>query len=85
MHSQVISGQGTVAVELLEQAKDWQAAGSGADPLDAVIVPVGGGGLCSGIATAVKGRRAVLRLVRMLILIPLYGSRSLPQLQGVRC
>jgi len=41
----VISGQGTVALEILEQATD----------LDAVIVPVGGGGLISGVAAAVKG------------------------------
>ncbi|WP_345974093.1 threonine ammonia-lyase [Sulfurimonas sp. HSL3-7] len=42
---EVIAGQGTVALEILEAASD----------LDAVIVPVGGGGLISGIAAAVKG------------------------------
>ena len=42
----VIAGQGTAALELLEQA----------GPLDAVIAPVGGGGLLSGTALAVKGR-----------------------------
>jgi threonine dehydratase len=41
----VMSGQGTVALELLEQA---------GQPLDAVLVPVGGGGLLSGVAMAVK-------------------------------
>lgn len=40
-----MSGQGTVALELLEQA---------GHPLDAVVVPIGGGGLCSGVAMAVK-------------------------------
>lgn len=40
----VIAGQGTIGLELLEQAKD----------LDAVVVPVGGGGLISGIAFAIK-------------------------------
>lgn len=40
----VIAGQATVAVELLEQVQD----------LDAVVVPVGGGGLLSGVALAVK-------------------------------
>ena len=41
----VIAGQGTVALELIEQA--W--------PLDMVIAPVGGGGLASGTCLAVKG------------------------------
>ena len=40
----VIAGQGTIGPELLEQISD----------LDAVIVPVGGGGLISGIAYTVK-------------------------------
>ncbi len=39
----VIAGQGTVALEMLEQAT-----------LDAIIVPVGGGGLLSGIALTTK-------------------------------
>ena len=41
---EVIYGQGTIALEILEQVKD----------LDAVIVPVGGGGLISGIAYTIK-------------------------------
>ncbi|TDD29812.1 threonine/serine dehydratase [Kribbella turkmenica] len=41
----VIAGQGTVAVEILEQL---------AEPLDAVVVAVGGGGLVSGIAAVLK-------------------------------
>lgn len=40
----VIAGQGTIGLELLDQIPD----------MDAVIVPVGGGGLISGIAFAVK-------------------------------
>ena len=40
----VIAGQGTIGLELLEQIPD----------LDAVIVPIGGGGLISGIAFALK-------------------------------
>lgn len=40
----IIAGQGTLALELLGQAPD----------LDAVVVPVGGGGMISGVATVVK-------------------------------
>lgn len=40
----VIAGQGTIALELAEQLPD----------LDAVIVPIGGGGLISGIAYTIK-------------------------------
>lgn len=48
----VIAGQGTAALELLEQAPD----------LDAVIAPTGGGGLLSGTAIAVKGSKPHLRV-----------------------
>ncbi|MDL4842207.1 threonine ammonia-lyase [Aquibacillus rhizosphaerae] len=40
----VMAGQGTIALEMLEQE----------DQLDTIIVPVGGGGLISGIAVAAK-------------------------------
>ena len=40
----VIAGQGTIGLEILEQVPD----------VDAVIVPVGGGGLISGVAYAIK-------------------------------
>lgn len=40
----VIAGQGTIALEVIEQLPD----------LDAIVVPVGGGGLISGIAYTVK-------------------------------
>jgi threonine dehydratase len=49
----VMAGQGTVGLEVLE---DVPAA-------DVVLVPVGGGGLVSGIATAVKARRPAARVV----------------------
>ena len=42
----VIAGQGTAGLELLDGLQD----------IDAVLVPVGGGGLIAGIATAVKAR-----------------------------
>ncbi|MER7574947.1 threo-3-hydroxy-L-aspartate ammonia-lyase [Streptomyces sp. NPDC126514] len=44
-HPHVIAGQGTAALELIEEVGD----------LDALVVPVGGGGLIAGSATAAKG------------------------------
>ena len=49
----VMAGQGTVGLELLEDVPN----------ADVVVVPVGGGGLISGIATAVKGMRPNIRVV----------------------
>jgi threonine dehydratase len=49
----VIAGQGTVGLEVLEQVP----------ALDAVLVPIGGGGLVSGIAVAVKEQRPGARIV----------------------
>ena len=43
-HEWIIAGQGTVGLEILEQCLS----------LDAIYVPVGGGGLISGVATAIK-------------------------------
>jgi threonine dehydratase len=48
----VMAGQGTVALELLEQAPD----------LDAVVVPVGGGGLIAGILVAIKESNPKIRV-----------------------
>lgn len=46
-HPWIIAGQGTAALELLRQAPD----------LDAIVVPLGGGGLLSGILIAAKALR----------------------------
>jgi threonine dehydratase len=48
----VIAGQGTIGLELLEQVPD----------LDAVVIPVGGGGLASGIAIAIKEQRPDVKI-----------------------
>jgi threonine dehydratase len=45
-HPMIIAGQGTVGLEILEQCPD----------VGTVIVEVGGGGLSSGVAAAIKGR-----------------------------
>lgn len=50
---EVIAGQGTVALEVLEQAPE----------LDTLLVPVGGGGLLAGIVAAVRASAPRLRLV----------------------
>lgn len=50
----VIAGQGTVALELLQQAPRT---------LDAVFVPVGGGGLIAGIAAVLKEVRPEIRVI----------------------
>ena len=50
--TQVMAGQGTIALELLAQAPD----------LEALVTPVGGGGLASGVATAAHALRPELRL-----------------------
>ncbi len=49
----VMAGQGTIGLELLEQS----------DELQTLVVPVGGGGLISGVATAIKACRADVRVV----------------------
>lgn len=49
-HPRTIAGQGTVGLEIVEDVPD----------VDVVVVPIGGGGLIAGIATAVDGRARVV-------------------------
>jgi threonine dehydratase len=49
----VVAGQGTVALEMLEQAPE----------LDVLVVPVGGGGLISGMAIAAKGLKPAIEVI----------------------
>ena len=49
----VIAGQGTIGLELAEQVEDAET----------VVIPIGGGGLASGIALALRARRPGLRIV----------------------
>ncbi|MDQ3528994.1 MAG: pyridoxal-phosphate dependent enzyme, partial [Actinomycetota bacterium] len=52
-HPDIIAGQGTLGLEILDQVPD---AGT-------IVVPMGGGGLISGIAAAVKARKPDTRIV----------------------
>ncbi len=49
----IMAGQGTAALEIMEELPD----------LDAILVPIGGGGLIGGIATAIKGTRPEIRVI----------------------
>jgi threonine dehydratase len=50
----VIAGQGTIGMEILRQATQ---------PIDAVFVPIGGGGLVSGIASYIKRLRPSVKII----------------------
>lgn len=49
----VVAGQGTLALEILDQLPD----------IDAILIAVGGGGLISGMATAIRARRPEVTIV----------------------
>ncbi len=51
--AKVMAGQGTIALEMLEQAPT----------LDTLVIPIGGGGLIAGMAVAAKGLRPDIRIV----------------------
>jgi len=62
---EVMAGQGTIGLEIVD---DLPA-------VDTVVVPVGGGGLISGIATAVKARKPDVRVIG----VQAEGAASLPE------
>lgn len=49
----IIAGQGTLGLEILEQVKD----------VDAIVCPIGGGGLIAGVALAVKSLRPQVQVI----------------------
>jgi threonine dehydratase len=49
----VISGQGTIGLEIYEQHPE----------VDTIVIPVGGGGLAAGVATAVKALNPAIRII----------------------
>ena len=52
-HPLIVAGQGTVGLELIDEAPEAEV----------VVVPVGGGGLISGVATALAARRSGIKVV----------------------
>ncbi|HEX3443438.1 MAG TPA: threonine ammonia-lyase [Chthoniobacterales bacterium] len=50
---EIIAGQGTMGLEILDQVPDF----------DAILVPVGGGGLIAGIAMAIKSLRPEVQII----------------------
>ena len=61
----VIAGQGVIGLELLDQIPD----------LEAVVVPIGGGGLIGGVACAVKECKPAVRLIGV-------QTQALPSMQA---
>jgi threonine dehydratase len=49
----IIAGQGTIALEMLEDVPD----------LDIIVIPIGGGGLVAGNAIAARGRRSQIEII----------------------
>jgi len=49
----IITGQGTIGLEVMETLPD----------LDAIVVPIGGGGLISGVALAIKERKPTVQVI----------------------
>jgi threonine dehydratase len=66
-HKDVIAGAGTIALELIEQQPD----------LDAVVVPIGGGGLISGIGVALKALSPSTRVIGVEVKASCPFTRSL--------
>jgi threonine dehydratase len=70
----VVAGAGTIGMEILEDAPD----------IDAVVVPVGGGGLISGIATFVRSQRPSVRVFGVVPEQAAAMSRSFREGKAVR-
>lgn len=71
----VIAGQGTIALEMLEDNKD----------LDTIIVPVGGGGLIAGVAVAAKAIKPNIEIIGVEPAMYPSMNAALRQLKDVKC
>lgn len=68
----VIAGQGTAALEMLEDAPD----------LDTLVIPIGGGGLIAGMAIAAKGIKPDIRIIGVeATMYPSFDART----RGEKC
>ena len=65
----VIVGQGTIGLEILEQLED----------MDAIVVPVGGGGLLAGVAYAVKSLKPQIKIYGV------QAAHAASMYESVRC
>jgi threonine dehydratase len=65
----VVAGQGTIGLELLDEVPD----------LARVLVPVGGGGLAAGVATAIKGSRDHVEVIGIQAHCPLADGIAVKQ------
>jgi threonine dehydratase len=71
-HADIVAGQGTLGLDIFDQRPD----------LDTVIVPIGGGGLISGVASAIKQRAALEgRTVRVIGVQAANAAPYLPSLE----
>lgn len=52
-HPHILAGQGTMALEIIEQVPD----------VDAIVVPTGGGGLLAGVAVAAKALKPDIMII----------------------
>lgn len=52
-HPHILAGQGTMGLEIIEQVPD----------VDAVVIPVGGGGLIAGAALAIKNLKPSVKII----------------------
>jgi threonine dehydratase len=69
----VVAGQGTIGLEILEELPN----------LDGIVVPVGGGGLISGVASVVKKKRPAVKIIGVQSVNAPAGFLSLKQKKRV--